>query len=248
MSRFVLVHGAFSGAWIWDSLVEHLEELGHAGEAFDLPGLGEDRTPVRDVTLDAYGARLCEVLATNREPAIVVGSSMGGIVATQGAAHCPERVAALVYAAAFCPKDGQSLLDLTKLPEGAGDQVQANIAVSGDPPVAVMSAAASRQALYECCTDDVAERAIARQQPQPVVPFATPVSIPPGALDHIEKYFVVCTRDRAIPPPLQRRMSKENGSVDTVEIDTDHTPQLSRPKELAKALDRFAKHMARGRR
>jgi hypothetical protein len=41
-------------------------------------------------------------------------------------------------------------------------------------------------------------------------------------------------------------MSKENASVDTVEIDTDHTPQLSRPKELAKALDRFAKHVARG--
>jgi len=248
MARFVLVHGAFSGAWIWDSLVEHLEYLGHTGEAFDLPGLGEDRTPVRDVTLDAYGARLCEVLATSREPALVVGSSMGGIVATQGAARCPERVAALAYAAAFCPKDGQSLLDLTKLPEGAGDQVQANIAVSGDPPVAVMSVAASRQALYECCADDVAARAIARQQPQPVVPFATPVSIPPGSLDRIEKYFVVCTRDRAIPPPLQRRMSKENASVDTVEIDTDHTPQLSRPKELATALDRFAKHVARGRR
>jgi hypothetical protein len=102
--------------------------------------------------------------------------------------------------------------------------------------------------LYECCTDDVAARAIARQQPQPVVPFATPVSIPPGSLDRIEKYFVVCTRDRAIPPPLQRRMSKENASVDTVEIDTDHTPQLSRPKELATTLDRFAKHVARGRR
>ena len=248
MARFVLVHGAFSGGWIWDSLIESLEELGHRSEAFDLPGLGEDRTPARDVTLDAYAARLCEVLATSREPAIVVGSSMGGVVAKQGAARCPERVAALVYAAAFNPRDGQSLLDLTKLPEGAGDQVQANLTVSGDPPVGVMSAAASRQALYEYCADDVAANAIARQLPQPVAPFAMPVSLPAGALDRIPQYAVVCTRDRAIPPVLQRRMSKENACADVVDIDTDHTPQLSRPKELAAALDRFAKDVARGLR
>jgi pimeloyl-ACP methyl ester carboxylesterase len=248
MARFVLVHGAFSGAWIWEPLIERLEAIGHSAEAFDLPGLGSDRTPVGEITLDAYAARLCGVLGARHVPAIVVGSSMGGIVATQGAARCPERVAALVYAAAFIPKDGQSLVDLTKLPEGAGDQVQANITVAGDPPVAVMSAAASRQALYEYCTDDVAASAIARQLPQPVVPFTTPVSIPAGALDRINKYYVVCTEDRAIPPALQRRMSRENACTDVVEIDTDHTPQLSAPKELAQALDRFAVQVERARR
>jgi pimeloyl-ACP methyl ester carboxylesterase len=44
---------------------------------------------------------VCEVLAAVSEPAFVVGHSMGGIVATQAAAQCPERVAALVYVAAF---------------------------------------------------------------------------------------------------------------------------------------------------
>jgi pimeloyl-ACP methyl ester carboxylesterase len=243
-----LVHGAFSGAWIWEPLIEPLAALGHSAEAFDLPGLGSDRTPAAKITLDVYAARAGEVLAASREPALVVGSSMGGIVATQAAARFPQYVAALVYAAAFIPKDGQSLLDLTKLPEGAGDQVQANIAVSGEPPVAVMSVAASRLALYECCAEDVAAWAIERQQPQPVVPFATPVSIPKGILDRVNKYSVVCTRDRAIPPPLQRRMAKENQCVDVVDLDTDHTPQLSRPNELAKALDRFAKHLARAAR
>lgn len=145
MARFVLVHGAFSGAWIWEPLMERLKAAGHSAEAFDLPGLGSDQTPVSEVTLDACAARLCEVLAARSEPAVVVGNSMGGIIATQAAARCPERVAALVYATAFVPKDGQSLLDLTKLPEGAGDQVQANITIEGEPPVAIMPAAASRQ-------------------------------------------------------------------------------------------------------
>jgi pimeloyl-ACP methyl ester carboxylesterase len=240
MARFVLVHGAFSGAWIWAPLMERLQAAGHSVEAFDLPGSGDDHTPVSEVTLDACAARLCEVPAGSSEPAIVVGNSMGGIIATQGAARCPERVAALVYVAAFMPKDGQSLLDLTKLPEGAGDQVQANIVVEGEPPVATMPAAASGQALYGSCAEDVAAWAIARQRPQLVAPFATPVSIPSGALDGINRYAVLCTQDRAIPPVLQRRMVAENACAGVVELDTDHTPHLSKTNELAEALQRFA--------
>jgi pimeloyl-ACP methyl ester carboxylesterase len=245
MARFVLVHGAFAGAWIWGPLMDRLKATGHSVEAFDLPGLGDDHTPAREVTLDACVNRLCEALATSSEPAIVAGNSMGGIIATQGAARRPERVRALVYVAAFVPKDGQSLLDLTKLPEGGSDQVQANIIVEGEPPVATMPAAASRQALYGSCTEDVAAWAIARQRPQPVAPFATPVSIPPGALDGIERYYVSCARDRAIPPPLQWRMIAENACADVIELDTDHTPQLSMTDDLAKALHRFATHSSR---
>jgi hypothetical protein len=135
---------------------------------------------------------------------------------------------------------------LTKLPEGAGDQVQANIVVEGEPPVGVMPAAASRHALYECCAEDVAAWAIARQCPQPVAPFATAVSIPRGALDGINRYYVLCMRDRAIPPPLQRRMIAENVCAEVVELDTDHTPHLSRTDDLAKALHRFATHLSAG--
>jgi len=116
-------------------------------EAFDLPGMGDDRTSRSGVSLDSYASRVCEALAAVSEPAFVVGHSMGGIVATQAAARWPERVAALVYVAAFLPKDGQSLLDLTKLPEGDGEQVLANVVVEGEPPAAVMPAAASRHAL-----------------------------------------------------------------------------------------------------
>ncbi len=245
MARFVLVHGAFSGAWIWGPLLDRLKATGHSVEVFDLPGSGDDHTPASEVTLDGCATRLCEVLASKSEPAIVAGNSMGGVVATQGAARCPSRVRALVYVTAFLPKDGQSLLDLTQLPEGAGDQVQANITIEGEPPVATMPAGASRQALYGACTEEVAAWAIARQCPQPVAPFVTPVSIPLGALDGINRYYVVCTRDRAIPLPLQRRMIAENLCADVVELDTDHTPHLSMTDELAKALHRFATHSSR---
>ena len=163
MARFVLVHGGFSGAWIWLPLMDRLKAAGYVVEAFDLPGMGNDNTSASEISLESYAGRVCEVLAANSEPAVVVGHSMGGIVATQAAARCPERVAALVYVAALLPKDGQSLIDLLKLPEGAGEQVLSNVVVDGEPPVAVMPAAASRHALYGSCADNVAAWAIARQ-------------------------------------------------------------------------------------
>ena len=38
MARFVLVHGGFSGAWIWLPLMDGLKAAGHLVETFDLPG------------------------------------------------------------------------------------------------------------------------------------------------------------------------------------------------------------------
>src|SRR5215510_13116369 len=195
MARFVRVNGAISGAWIWEPLAQELRDAGHTVDTFDLPGLGQDQTPPSEVTLDSCARRLVEVLESKPEPAIVVGNSMGGIIATQGAALARGRVVALVYAAAFIPKNGQSLLDLTKLPEGATDAVQANVVI--EPPVAILPAAASKMALYGDCADDVAAWAISKQRPQPIAPFATPVSIPEGAVDAVPRFYVLCTHDRA---------------------------------------------------
>ena len=72
------------------------------------------------------------------------------------------------------------------------------------------------------------------------------VCIPPGALNGIKRYYVLCTRDLAIPVELQRRMIAENECAEVIELDTDHTPQLSMTKELAEALDRFAAHLSAG--
>lgn len=245
MARFVLVHGAFAGGWIWGPLAKRLMVDGHTVVTPDLPGSGDDNTPPIGVTLDSCAARVCEALQKSSEPSVLAGNSMGGLIATQAAARCPGHVAALVYVAAFAPQDGRSLLDLTRLPEGSEDQVQANIVIEGDPPVATMPAAASRDALYGCCAEDVAAWAIARQRPQAVAPFATPVSIPPGALSGIPRYYVRCLRDRAIPVALQRRMSAEVACAEVIELDTDHTPQLSATEQLADALEHFASHLAR---
>ena len=236
MARFVLVHGAFGGAWCWEPVTAPLEAAGHTVEAIDLPGGGADETPVADVTLDAYADRICATLAEHPEPAVLVGYSMGGVAITQAAERCAERIASLVFVCAFMPSNGQSLLDLTQLPEGKDDKIQANLTVEGDPPVAVLSKEATASVIYNDCTSEQVAWAVSKRRPQPVAPYTTPVEIDDAKLASIPRSFVLTARDKAMPPALQQRMVSEHPCEHVFELDADHAPFLSATDELVSAL------------
>jgi pimeloyl-ACP methyl ester carboxylesterase len=240
MARFVLVHGAHGGAWCWEPVVGPLADAGHTVEAFDLPGSGDDRTPAADVTLAAYVERVCAQLETRPEPALLVGHSLGGVVIAQAAARCPDRIAALVYVTAFVPRDGQSLVDLARLPEGAGEEVPVAVDVEDGAPVVVMSDEVARWAVYGECTDEQAAWAVARRRSQAIAPFTEPVALDDAALRRMPRAYVTCSEDRRIPLALQRRMIADNGIENVIELRADHSPFLSATGELVAALDGLA--------
>jgi pimeloyl-ACP methyl ester carboxylesterase len=242
MARILLVHGAFGRAACWDRVAPGLRAAGHSVQAIDLPGAGEDPTPVAEVTLDRYAQKVCEALADG-PPATLVGHSMGGMVITQAAARCPEQVTRLVYVTAFVPWDGMSLIDMTQLPEAAGDEIQANMIVEGDPPVARMSPEGARLARYGCCDDEQVAYALARNSPQAVAPFTHPVALggpKADAFGALPRAYVMCLQDRAVKPALQRRMLAAAGCDPVIEIDTDHAIWASRPDELATTVNEIA--------
>jgi len=240
MARFVLVHGAFSGAWLWEGIVDKLEARGHTVETLDLPGAGNDHTPVEEINLDAYAERVCEVLGRGDEPAVLVGHSMGGMAVTQAASRCPDRVSSLIYVAAFLPGEGQSLRGLTELPEGEGDHVQATMVVSGEPPIATLLQDDSIIAFYNEAPPEKAIWAAQGHRPQPVIPFLDEVSLSEG-YERIPRSYVHCSKDQANMPALQRRMIGERGVRRVIELETDHTPHLSAPDDLVSALDELAR-------
>jgi len=248
MANFLLIHGAMGGAWCWERVIPGLEAAGHDAVAIDLPGQGSDATPLSEITLYRYADAVCDVLDGMDGPVLLTGHSMGGMVITQAGSQRPDKLAGLIYVAAFLPQPGQSLIEITHLPEAAGDSVQANLVVEGDPPVSTMPPEAAPEALYHCCTQEQIDWALPRRGSQPVIPFTNPFT-PPEDLDvaafrALPRAYVTCLQDRAIRPPLQRLMYTRAGCDPVVEIDTDHSPWLSRTDELVRALDQVAGALA----
>jgi len=246
MARILLVHGAFAGAWCWEPALSGLRGAGHIVETIDLPGAGEDPTPVAEVTLEAYGRKICRVLAQG-PPAILAGQSMGGMAVTQAAARCPEKILALVYIAAFAPAEGQSLAQLVSYPEAADDQVQANLVVEGDPPVGRLPPEGAIHAMLGCCTREQAAWALQRLGAQPIAPFEGRIEVQEAvraAFEGLLRAYIFCGQDHAIPPPMQRRMLIERGCHPVLEIDTDHWPWLSRTDEFVAAMNQIVSTIA----
>lgn len=240
MSRVILVHGAFHNASCWDGLKKELESAGHDVTAVDLPSHGLDTTPIETVVLATYADKVVTELTKSDEPAVLIGHSMGGMVITQAAdTHIANggKLKQLIYVAAFVPRNGQSLVDLAGQPEGAGDMVQANVQVAGEPPVGTMPADKAAEAFYGDCSPEVTAAAIAALDPQPILAFVMPVAITNDR--DIKRSYVRTLKDKALPTPLQTKMAADNNITEVVDIDSDHSPFLSHTAELAGILNKF---------
>ena len=98
----LLIHGAASGAWVWDAWRRHLRELGWQVNVLDLRGHGRSLpTDLSTVTLEDYVADIASVTvqierAQGIHP-VVGGWSMGGLLAQMYAAQHPETPALLLF-------------------------------------------------------------------------------------------------------------------------------------------------------
>ena len=101
MSTFVLIHGAWHGAWCWKKIIPLLEKEGHNVEAPELPGHGNHKVPIAEISLQLYVDYVCQVIDSQSEPVILVGHSLGGCTISQAAENRPEKIKALVYLSAF---------------------------------------------------------------------------------------------------------------------------------------------------
>jgi pimeloyl-ACP methyl ester carboxylesterase len=93
---YVLVHGIGMGRSVFADLAKHLDGSGEV-VALDLPGYGEAPEPERVLTMERTADLVAAYLAASvREPAVIVGHSMGAQVAMEVGARHPDAVKALV--------------------------------------------------------------------------------------------------------------------------------------------------------
>jgi pimeloyl-ACP methyl ester carboxylesterase len=99
----VFVHGAFCGGWAFDSFREPFEAAGFETHAPNLPyhERGADLEQLAQTGLKDYAQSIAHYVRGLRAPPVLVGHSLGGLVAQLAAAHTP--VAGLVLLAPSAP-------------------------------------------------------------------------------------------------------------------------------------------------
>jgi pimeloyl-ACP methyl ester carboxylesterase len=114
MATFVLVHGGFTGGWVWKTVRAYLESKRHRVYTPTLTGLGERShliSPILD--LETHIEDIVNVLRYEElDDVVLVGNSYAGMVITGVADRVPSRIAHLIYVDAFVPKNGESVFDL----------------------------------------------------------------------------------------------------------------------------------------
>ena len=232
--NYVLVHGAWHGAWCWDKVVPLLENEGHSVTAVDLPGHGDDTTALAGLTQAEYGRKVADAVEAAGEPVVLAGHSMGGMAITQAAEYVPDKIATLFYVCAFLPGPGDSL---ARLADGDTEaRVLPNLEVDEAAGVSRVASAAHVECFYEECDPADAAAASKRLGAESLAAFGIPVSITDERAGSVRRLYVECLRDKAIPIARQRLMHGARPCERIETIDTDHSPFLSRPEELAAHL------------
>lgn len=232
MATFVIVHGAWGGAWSWNRfIVPLLRQAGHDARAVTLTGLGErSHLASPDVDLDTHIQDVVNVLFyEDLREVVLVGHSYGGMVITGVADRCPERLSRLVYLDAAVPSDGMSISDQFG-PERRQEQIE-RARREGDgwllPPGPMQG-------------DDlpeIVEWGKPRRHAQPLKTFIQPLRLSRGETT-LPRAFVYCAVGKAPDSPAAERARRlqTDPRWQYFELPTGHNLHYSAPKETAAIL------------
>jgi pimeloyl-ACP methyl ester carboxylesterase len=157
---------------------------------------------------------------------IVCAHSYGGMVVS-AAAQGLAGIRRLVFLAAFQPEEGEDSVTLL---------FREPSALTTSFVVGTNGITVERSRLHEVFYGDsdpsVVESLAARLRPMPLHDAPTLTGTP--AWKAVPSTYIVCAKDNAISPVTQRFMAARASEV--VEWDTDHSPFLTRPGDLADLL------------
>jgi pimeloyl-ACP methyl ester carboxylesterase len=231
MATFVVVHGAWGGAWSWNrSVIPMLRKAGHDAFPVTLTGLGErSHLATPDVDLDTHIQDVVSVLFhEDLREVILVGHSYGGMVITGVADRAPERLRQLVYLDAATPSDGQASAD--RFPGGREaylERARTEGQGLGIPPG---DAPPDQPA-------EIIEWARPRRHHQPVKTMTQPLKLERGETT-LPRAYVYCTIGKEPGSHQAERAErvKNNPAWRYFELETGHNLHYTAPKETVEIL------------
>jgi pimeloyl-ACP methyl ester carboxylesterase len=232
MTTFVLVPGAWLGAWAWDDVAQRLRTAGHDVHAVTLPGLAEraDETPAASIDLSSHVDDVLALLhRLDLRDATLVVHSYAGVVGSVVADRAPERLARVVYVATRPVPDGMALFDLLG-PEG--EQAVRGLALAaGDPDLFPVMSDELLDLYYprHGLAGDVLARFRRHATPHPIGTEAEKAKLS-NAGDQVPKTMIWCTGDGPAP------ITPATPGWTYRELAAGHWPMLTAPDLLTEAL------------
>ena len=216
----VLVHGAWADGSCWSEVIQALQVEGYTVTAPQFP----------ETSLAADVARLRQVLRRQDGPTVVAGHSYGGQIMTALGDDAPN-VVALVYVAAFGLAEGESLGALL----GAGPPSPALAHLIVDEQKFGWLPEEDFVKHFASDVDPVTARVLhAVQQGLSMSTFEDVMGTP--AWKSHPTYFLVATKDEAIPPEAERMFAKRMGAT-TVEVRSSHLAMVSHATDVVKLIE-----------
>ncbi len=221
--NIVIVHGAFADASGWEAVFNILKNDGYNVTLVQNPLTSlEDDVAVTERALEKQDG-----------PVVLIGHSWGGSVITQ--AGVSDKVAVLVYVAAFVPEIGESTLVLATSEAPAPEN---GILPPDDKGFIYYDKAKFHAGFAADVNSEKADFMYASQGPIAAKAFTTPLT--QAAWKTKPSYAIVATEDKSINPSLERMMYKRAGAVVT-ELSGSHVLFISKAKEVAAVINAAAK-------
>lgn len=236
----LLIHGAWEGAWSWNETVAFLEKSNHRVIAIDLPGHGNDKTPLEEITLDLYVNRVKEELVSIGKPVVLVAHSFGGFVVSKVAEEMPGNIEKLVFVASAVPYDGKNAVEVFTADEDS--EFLENLIYSEDKKSVSMSRETIKNIIFTGATDAQIDKVIPQLVNQATKPFLEGVITTEANFGRVPKAYVGTTLDRVVSPKAQE-FTQEFLGIDADEVVTlafGHVPLETAPEALAMAIEKLA--------
>ncbi len=240
MKNYVLVHGAWGGAWEFEEVIKLLSADGSNVVAPDLPGHGDNVKPIAEVTMDAYVQKVTDVINDLDEKVILVGHSLGGAVISQVAEDIPQKIDRLIYVAAFLPKDGDTPLGLL---QGDKDSQLLSKAIFSEDGSFVTLNDEDIGSLF--LHDVEEEEEVARMinglsMKQASQPFMVAARLSEENFGTVPKHFIRASLDRTMSPSLQDEMITNWKVAQVFTLESGHFPLSSMANILCETIKKIA--------
>lgn len=242
MSTYVLVGGAWLGAWAWREVTERLWADGHRVYPLTLTGLA-DRSHLGGIGIDVdtHVMDIVNLIETEElDEVVLAGHSYAGMVPVPAAAHrIGDRLSHVVYIDSAPLADKMAMTDV--MPPQVATEMTAAVDAHGDgwrlefPSPEELAKGSSIDGL----TDQMLERFRRRATPHPFGTYTNPVTLPGDPAGAPEVVLVACHDMRRLfveAKPMMERMTDPNWR--RFDLETGHWPMLSQPAELAEVLAR----------